>query len=187
MGFRDFFKKNKNNNALGLDKVHQIINILWGQDGVKQVVSECKEAINFLLSEEGVTRKTDLLSYGLELSSELLAKANKNTQTSLGANCTTAFIYYRHFLECVLAIDNDIIHVLEYYTIFQVTKHIPAEMHPYMQTMIKTYDLLDRGIIYMYENMDNISTDYFSKVSAKIKTMLDAYEDDNTDWNKITR
>ena len=51
--------------------------------------------------------------------------------------------------------------------------------------MIKIYDLLDRGIVYLYENIDNVEKDYFTIIASKIQKMLDAYEDDHTDWNKI--
>ena len=190
MALHDFFKKYReqksySNDVQKLEGVYQIINTLWGVDGVKQVVCECKETINFLITEEKVIRKTDLLSAGLELTLVRLEKANKNPNLSLGSNCITAFIYYRCFFESVLKLDTDIIYVSEHYTIFQVEKNIPLDMHPYIQTMIKTYDLLDRGIIYLYENIENISKDYFSVVSAKIQAMLDEYKDDNTDWNKI--
>lgn len=190
MWLQDLFKKNQkessfSENAKALGGVHQIIDILWGEDGVKQVVSECKEIINSLIAGEGIKRKTDILSFGLDWSLELLSRTSKNPKTTLGGNCITAFIYYRYYFECVLAIDTDIMDISHLYAVFQVTKHIPAEAHLYIQTMIKIYDLLDRGIVYLYENIDNVEKDYFTIVASKIQKMLDAYEDDNTDWNKI--
>lgn len=82
---------------------------------------------------------------------DLLEQTKTIPQTTLGGNCVTAFIYYRFYLDCVLALDNDIIDVTENYTIFQLSKQLPASMHLYVKTMIKIYDLLDRGIIYLYK------------------------------------
>ncbi len=194
MGFRDLFKEkpekdkvhsNQSEDNEALDEIHFIIDALWDVDDKKQVVSHCKDAINFLLVEENVDRKTDLLLAGLELSLAQLQKAKDNPQTKLGTNCITTFIYYRHYLECVLALDEDITDILFCYTIFQSSKQVDPQLHPYIQTMIKIYDLLDRGIKYLYENMNEVTRDYFTIVASKIETMLSSYEDDDTGWNKI--
>lgn len=168
-----------------IDEIHQIINTILDCEDRKFINLECKKIISDFVSNEKISKKTDLLALGLELSLEELAKANKNEKMTLGANCITTFIFYRCFLDCVLALDEDIIYIQEYYVLFSVTKRISSKMHPYIQMMIKIYDLLDRGIAYLYKNSNNISVDYFSKVSEKIQLMLDAYKDDNTDWNKI--
>ncbi len=196
MGLLDIFKKKNtaskiatgySHTAKSLGGVYEIIDTLWGEDSVKTVVASSKNDIQSIIAEEGVHRKTELLEYGLELCLGLLSNAKKNPKTSLGSNCITAFIYYRIFFECVLAIDTDIIDVTEHYTVFQVTKQIPQGMHPYVQTMIKIYDLLDRGITYLYEHMDMVTEDYFTIVAKKIQNYLDAYIDDATGWNKITK
>ena len=184
MGLFDMFKKKNNskqepsaqysNSAKALGGVHEIINTLWGVDGVKTVVASSKDAINSLIVEEGVRKKTELLEYGLELCLELLSNAKKNPKTTLGGNCMTAFIYYRVFFECVLALDTDIMDVNEHYTIFQATKQIPSGMHLYVQTMIKIYDILDRGIVYLYKNMDSVTEDYFAIVAKKIRNYLNS-------------
>lgn len=196
MGLHSFFKKKNSskgnststhaNIAQSLGGVHQIIDTLWGADGIKRVVSGSKQDINTLIAEEGIRRKTDLLLYGLDMCLELLANAKKNPNTTLGGNSITGFIYYRFFFECVLAVDTDIVVINEHYTIFQATKQLPQEMHPYVQTMIKIYDLLDRGIVYLYEHMDTVTEDYFIIVAKRIRNFLNAYTDDNTAWNKIT-
>lgn len=183
-------KKKEDKNArewTQLEKAQYIIDDLWGEEGVKKVVFDSKETINALIEEENVTRKTDLISFGLDLCEGLLANAQKNPQTKLGANCITTFIYFRHFFECVLGVDTDIMDISYLYTTFQVTKHIPEEAHPYIQTMLQIYDLIDRGIVYLYENTDNITKDYFAIVARKIQSMLDKYEDDGTGWNKIEK
>ena len=190
MGFRDLFKKNKkessfSKNAKALGGVHYIIDVFWGEDGVKQVVSECKKVIDFVIEEGGVDKKTELLLGGADMTLEHFAQISKKADVSIGARNITAFIYYRYFLECSLALDTDIMDISEHYTLFQVAKHIPEGMHPYVQMMIKIYDLLDRGIIYLAENMDSVSKDYFPIVIAKIQVMLNEYEDDDTGWNKI--
>lgn len=196
MGLRDLFKKNtkENNqqssflsNAESLGGAYQIIATLLGEEGVKQIVAESKEIISNLILEEDIKHKTDLLIEGLDFCLYQLEKTNKNPNTTLGGNTITAFMYYRHFADCVMALDDDIIHVSEYYTIFRTTKHIPEEMHPYVQMMIKIYDLLDRGIIYLYENMDTVSKEYFTIVAKKIQKLLDDYKNDGTDWNKINK
>lgn len=183
-------KKKEDENArewTQLEKVQYIINDLWGEEGVKKVVFDSKQTIKVLIEEEDITRKTDLISFGLDLCEGLLANAQKNPQTKLGANCITTFIYFRHFFECVLGVDTDIMDISYLYTTFQVTKHIPEEAHPYIQTMLQIYDLIDRGIVYLYENADNITKDYFAIVARKIQSMLDKYEDDGTGWNKIEK
>lgn len=195
MGLFDIFKKKNNskqepttqysNAVRALGGVHEIIDTLWGADGVKRVVSSSNDAIKSLITEEGVRRKTDLLEYGLELCLELISNAKKNPKTTLGGNSMTAFIYYRVFFECVLALDTDIVDVNEHYAIFQITKQIPSGMHLYVQTMIKIYDILDRGIVYLYKNMDTVTEDYFTIVAKKIRNYLNSYTDDNTGWNKI--
>ena len=187
MGLFNIFKKKTTEPSVAksIGGVHEIIHTLWNDQDIKKVVSECKEVINLLIKENNVRRKTELLSYGVDLTLELLEKTKKNPQTTLGGNCLTAFIYYRFYLDCVLALDTDIIDVTEHYTIFQLSRQLPTTMHLYVKTMIKIYDLLDRGIIYLYDNMDTVSEDYFTIVAQKIYVLLDAYTDDNTDWNKL--
>lgn len=197
MGLRDLFKKKNaeatpsyTSQAKALGGVHEIIASLWDERDVKRVIAQHKEEIASVIAETGVRRKTELLEYGLNQALASLAKAKQNPKLTLSSNCITAFIYYRFFFECALALDDDIIHVTEWYTIFQATKVLNPEMHSYVQTMIKIYDLLDRGIIYHYEKMfeskASITDDYFAIVANKIRIMLNAYTDDNTDWNKIT-
>ena len=171
--------------TLKLNRVNEIIDILWEKDGVKEVIAECKKIINHFIKEDKVTRKTDLLLRGTEITIEQLINILKKPQTNMGTKTITAFIYYRFFFESVLSLDTDIFSISKYYTLFKITKYIPTDMHPYVQIMIKIYDLLDRGIIYLYENIDSVSKDYFSIVALKIRNMLETYEDDTTDWNKI--
>lgn len=187
MGLFDLFKQKtlstsvSNSNNL----VQEIIHTLWNGKEISKVISECKKVIDYLIREENIQRKTELLSCGVDLALDLLEQTKANPQTTLGGNCITAFIYYRFYLDCVLALDTDIIDVTENYTIFQLSKQLPESMHLYVKTMIKIYDLLDRGIIYLYENMDSVSKDYFTIVSQNILNLLYAYTDDNTDWNKL--
>ena len=86
MGFRDLFKEkpekdkvhsNQSEDNRALDEIHFIIDALWDVDDKKQVVSHCKDAINFLIVEENIDRKTDLLLAGLELSLAQLQKAKE--------------------------------------------------------------------------------------------------------------
>ena len=195
MGLFDAFKKKKNDNkklssyeenALRLGGVHAIIAIKWGEEGTKQAVAECKDIINTIISEMDVHRKTEVLEYGLDFCEELLTRnQQKHPELTLGRNCITAFIYYRFFFECVLSLDSDILQINEIYTVYQCTKIIDERMHPYVQAMIKIYDLLDRGIIYHYENEESISKNYFAIVADKIRGITSSYVDDNSDWNKI--
>ena len=187
VGLFNIFKKKTTESSVtkSIGGIHAIIRTLWNDQDIKRVVSECNEVINLLIKEDNVRRKTELLSCGVDLTLELLEKTKKNPQTTLGGNCLTAFIYYRFYLDCVLALDTDIIDVTEHYTKFQLSKQIPASMHLYVKSMIKIYDLLDRGIIYLYDNMDTVSEDYFIIVAQKIHVLLDTYIDDNTDWNKL--
>lgn len=166
-------------------RTHDIIVALWGDETYKNAVTTFKEVINNIVVEDNIRRKTELLDGGLDMCLELLEQAKRNPQTKLGANSITAFIYYRIFLECVLAIDTEILEFTEFYTIFQIGKYMPPELHPYIQMIIKIMDLLDRGIVYLYENMDSVTEDYFLPVEKRIRKMLNAYTDDNTGWNKI--
>lgn len=195
MGLFDSFRKKEKEsgrlssyeeNALQLGGVHAIIAIKWGEEGTKKAIAECKDIINTIISEMDVHRKTELLEYGLDFCEELLSNnQQKHPELSLGRNCITAFIYYRFFFECVLALDTDIVHINEIYTVFQRTKIIDEKIHPYVQAMIKIYDLLDRAIIYHYENEDSISKNYFAIVADKIYRITSSYVDDSSDWNKI--
>lgn len=195
MGLFDALKKKKaessnlssyEENALKLGGVHAIIAIKWGEEGTKKVIAECKDIINTIISEMGVDRKTEILEYGLDFCEELLSRnQQKHPELSLGRNGITIFIYYRFFFECVLGLDTDIWQVNEAYTVYQCTKIINERMHPYVQAMIKIYDLLDRGIIYHYENEESISKNYFAIVADKIREITSSYVDDKSDWNKI--
>lgn len=195
MGLFDVFKKknqgkkeatsSNSNPASIIGGAYEIIIALWGEDTYKKAVTAFKEVISGLVAEEEVHRKTELLEGGLDMCLDLLEQAKRNPQTKLGANSITAFIYFRIFLDCTLAIDTDIIDVTEWYTIFRVTKTIKPGMHPYVEMMIRIYDLLDRGIEYLYKNMDSVTEDYFLPVEKRIRRMLNAYTDDNTGRNKI--
>ncbi len=195
MGLFDFFKQKKTNNyklsefeerSLRLGGIHAIIAIRLGEEGIKAVVSECKDLIKVIISEMDVHRKTEIIEYGLDFCEDLLANnQQKHPELSIGRHCLTAFLYFRCFFECALGLDEDIIHVTEFYTVFQCTRIPDERLHPYMQAMIKIYDLLDRGIIYHYENEESISKNYFSIVADQIRGITISYSDDNTDWNKI--
>ena len=69
MGFFDIFKKKKmvsnttsdhSHTANSLGGVCEIIDTLWGEDGVKTVVANSKSDIQSIITEEGVRRKTEL-------------------------------------------------------------------------------------------------------------------------------
>ena len=165
----------------------EIIIALWGKDTHRTVVKNFKETISEIIAEENITRITDLIDGGLDMCLELLEKAKINPQTKLGANSITAFIYFRTFLDCVLAVDSELvyIHLMDWYGLFRITQTIKPGMHPYVEMIIKIYDLLDRGIEYLYKNMDSVSEDYFLPVEKRIRRLLNAYTDDDTGWNKI--
>ena len=191
MSLFDLFRKNKvekksySKQSEKLGDVYQIIDNLGGEDNIKEVVSDCKRIINIAIKDGGANRKTDLLLCGMEMTLEGLEKAKSNPKINIGTSSITSFIYYRFFLDCVLAIDNDILQISELYTTFKIFRSVPSDMHPYVKMIIRIYDLLDRGIVYLSENMDTVSEDYFTIVSEKISNILNDYEDDSTGWNKI--
>ena len=103
----------------------------------------------------------------------------------MGSHSITALIWYKQFFECTLSLDTDIMDITQFYTLFQMSRQVNTELHPYIQMMIKVYDTIDTGIVYLYENLDNISEDYFAVIANRINNLLQAYTDDASGWNKI--
>ena len=54
-----------------------------------------------------------------------------------------------------------------------------------LKLMVKISDLLDRAIVYLFENLNTDSKDYYPILETKIRGYLNEYVDDNTGWNKI--
>ena len=197
MGLFDVFKKKDSkpadaplskpnpDSARVMGNAYEISFSFLGQENCKKLADCFKESIYSGINEYEISQKTELLIGGLDMCLGLLERANQAPQTTLGRNTLATFIYCRIFFDCVLALDTDIIHVTEWYTIFQATHIIDPDMHPYVQMMIRIYDLLDRGIEYLYKNMDAVTEDYFIPVEKRIRKLLNAYVDDNTGWNKI--
>lgn len=190
MFFRNLFKKNKKDESLSkkaneLSDVYQIIDALYGEDGTRKTISICKSIIASAIEESGASKKTDLLLDMLNENSSYYEKMMKENGTDISSITITLFIHYRFFFESVLAIDSDLSDVTYLYTIFQISKQFPPNIHPYVEMMTKVYDVLDTEIVFLHKNMDKISSDYFFNVTARIENLLRSYKDDNTAWNKI--
>lgn len=167
-----------------MEKSIAIVQTLWDTESIRKVVGSLKEIINKLITEEGIKRKNELLMAGLVFCQEL-ADSKKKPDSNMGSHSITALIWYKQFFECALSLDADIMDITQFYTIFQMSRKVNTELHPYIQMMIRVYDTIDTGIVYLYENLDNISEDYFAVVAKRINNLLQSYADDSSGWNKI--
>lgn len=84
-----------------------------------------------------------------------------------------------------LALDTDIIDITQFYETYKVSQYIPGNVHKYLQTMIKIYFEIDKGMELLCVNGKQNNVNYFELVYETIGRYIDSYEDDNTDWNKI--
>ena len=153
--------------------------------GWQETIDTFNQIISELIEEENIHRKTDLLLEGLDNFSELFAEAKSMPNVKNSAANLNVIVHLRLFLDCVLAIDNDIITVNEIYTISKVTGGIRSDTHNFVKLMVKISDLLDRAIVYLFENLNTDSKDYYPILETKIRGYINEYVDDNTGWNKI--
>lgn len=167
-----------------LEKALAIENTLWDIEDTRQVVDSLKGMVHKLITQEGIKRKTELLEVGLYFCQEL-ADSRRKPDTNMGSHSITALIWYKKLFECILSLDIGLRDIHLFYITFQMTRKIDTQLHPYIQTMLKVYDTIDSGIVYLYENMDDISVDYFAITARKIKALLQNYTDDNTAWNEV--
>ena len=153
--------------------------------GWKETIDMFNQIISELIQEENIHRKTDLLLEGLDNFSELFAEAKSMPNVKNSAANLNVIVHLRLYLDCVLAIDNDIITVNEIYTLSKVTGGMRSDTHNFVKLMVKISDLLDRAIVYLFENLNTDSKDYYPILETKIRGYLNEYVDDNTGWNKI--
>lgn len=164
---------------------YEIIMDIMGEDTYRKDVTSVNKFIHELITEKNVCRKTELLRSGLDTCLEFLEALRKTDPAEIGNVSIALFIYLKTFLDCTLALDTYIIDIKELYSLFRVSKTIKPGTHPYAKLMITIYDALDSGIVYLYQNIDLDTGDYFSPVEKSIRRMLNAYTDDDTGWNKI--
>ena len=153
--------------------------------GWKETIDMFNQIISELIQEENIHRKTDLLLEGLDNFSELFAEAKSMPNVKNSAANLNVIVHLRLYLDCVLAIENDIITVNEIYTLSKVIGGMRSDTHNFVKLMVKISDLLDRAIVYLFENLNTDSKDYYPILETKIRGYLNEYVDDNTGWNKI--
>lgn len=153
--------------------------------GWKETIDIFNQIINQLIEKENIHSKTELLLNGLDYFSELFTEAKSQHNISNSAANLNVIVHFRLFLDCVLAIDNDIITINDMYMLSKVTGVIRSDIHNFIKLMVKISDLLDRAIVYIFENRSTDSNDYFPILETKIRNYLIEYVDDNTGWNKI--
>ena len=153
--------------------------------GWEETIDTFNQIISELIEEENIHRKTDLLLEGLDNFSELFAEAKSMPNVKNSAANLNVIVHLRLYLDCVLAIDNDIITVNEIYTLSKVTGGMRSDTHNFVKLMVKISDLLDRAIVYLFENLNTDSKDYYPILETKIRGYINEYVDDNTGWNKI--
>ena len=153
--------------------------------GWQETIDTFNQIISEFIEEENIHRKTDLLLEGLDNFTELFAEAKSMPNVKNSAANLNVIVHLRLFLDCVLAIDNDIITVNEIYTMSKVTGGMRSDTHNFVKLMVKISDLLDRAIVYLFENLNTDSKDYYPILETKIRGYLNEYVDDNTGWNKI--
>ena len=189
MGLFNFFKSKKEQKEqeeqIRIFNAEATIQAFFTEKERKAIVNECKDVIDHLLNECEVKKKTELLECGLEWCNELLEKVNRNPNSNKINNCMIAFTYFRYYFQCVLALDTDIIDITQFYEMYKVSQYIPGDVHKYLQTMIKIYFEIDKGMELLCVNGKQNNVNYFELVYQTIGRYIDSYEDDNTDWNKI--
>lgn len=174
----------KNNDTILFAR--EIINEAGKESGDwQETIDTFNQIISELIEEENIHRKTDLLLEGLENFSELFDEAKSMPNVKNSAANLNVIVHLRLYLDCVLEIDNDIITVNEIYTLSKVTGGMRSDTHNFVKLMVKICDLLDRAIVYLFENLNTDSKDYYPILETKIRGYLNEYVDDNTGWNKV--
>ena len=186
MGLFGFLKrKEENEEQIRIFNAEATIEAFFTEKERKAIVYECKDVINYLLTECEVKRKTELLECGLDWCNELLEKVNRNPNSNKTNNCMIVFTYFRYYFQCVLALDTDIIDITQFYAMYKFSQYIPGNVHKYLQMMIKIYYEIDKGMELLCVNGKKNNVNYFELVYQTIGRYIDSYEDDNTGWNKI--
>lgn len=166
-------------------KAREYINALKTHEEWHDPTDEFKCIISTLIFEENIHRKTDLLLDALDNINELFNEIKSAPSYTVGSANLCAVVFLRIYLDCVLLHCNDWDTVNEQYIMFKTTGLINRSAHKYINLMVIISNLLDRAIVYLFEHLDTVSTDYYLIVERNIHKYLNEYTDDNTDWNKI--
>lgn len=153
--------------------------------GWKGTIDTFNTLIKELIEEDDYHSKTDILFYSLDYFMELSEEMDSMTDcknTTLNLNI---IIHFRLFLDCLLAINGDGDIINEMYLAAKVNGGIKKDVPTFVKLMIKISDLLDRAIVYLYENIDTDSKNYYPILESKIRDYLLEYPDENTGWNRI--
>lgn len=166
-------------------KAREYINVIKTHEDWIDPTEDFKDIIFSLIYENNIHRKTDLLLDGLNNLNELFETIKSTADYKTGSTNLNAIVHFRIYLDCVLALDSDGDTVNEFYIAYKLTGVMNNSVHKYINLMIKISDLLDRIIVYLFENLDKVSLDHYPIAERKIRKYLNEYVDDNTDWNKI--
>lgn len=153
--------------------------------GWEETIDIFKQTISEMIIEDNIHRKTDLILEGLDYFSELFAEAKRDSNITNAAINLNIIVHLRLFLDCVLVIDDSLTTINEIYVLARLTGMIKNDIHDFIKLMVKICDLLDRAIVYLFEKHNTDSKDYYPILETKIRNYLNAYVDDNTDWNKV--
>ena len=166
-------------------KAREYINALKSDDDWNDPTDEFNNIISDLIHNENIHRKTELLIDALDNINDLFNQAKRTPGFNVGSANLTAVIHLRIYLDCILVHDNDFDTINDLYLLSKITGSVRESAHKYIHLMIKISDLLDRAIVYLFENYGTVSTDYYPIVEKKIRGYLNEYIDDDTGWNKI--
>lgn len=166
-------------------KAREYISVIKTHEGWIDPTEDFKDIIFSLIYENDIHRKTDLLLDGLDNLNKLFETIKSTPDYKTGSTNLNAIVHFRIYLDCVLALDSDGDTVNEFYITYKLTGVMNNSVHKYINLMIKISDLLDRIIVYLFENLDKVSLDHYPIAERKMRKYLNEYVDDNTDWNKI--
>ena len=166
-------------------KAREYINLLKTHERWDDPTDDFNNIIYFCIHEDDIHRKTDILIEALNNINEIFSEIKSNPQNHIGSANLNAVVHLRMFLDCVLLYDGDWDTINQLYILFKATGTINESAHKYINLMIRISDLLDRAIVYLFENLNTATTDYYPAVEQRIRKYLNEYDDDNTDWNKI--
>ena len=168
-------------------KAREYINVLKTHENWDDPTDDFNNIIYSTIHEDNVHRKTDILIEALNNMNEIFSEIKSNPQYHIGSANLNAVVHIRLFLDCVLLYDGDWDTINHLYIVSKATGTINESAHKFINLMIEISDLLDRAIVYLFENLNVVTTDYYPSVERKIRKYLIEYIDDNTDWNKIKK
>lgn len=167
-------------------KINQLIMQVLNTNDLKLEYEKMKSFVNELIQDYDITTKTELLSCGFSCMKEIFEETKRTGKLNINTINLITTINCKLFFDCVISMDTDAIDFTHMYTITKLSGEINEQLHPYLQLMIKISLTLENCITFLYDEYDNIATDYyFYSLEKQLQTDLSTYVNDDSDWNKI--